>query len=110
MAISSIKSEPAFLFTIITSLKYKFILHLLKDDGLNRSVLLYLFVNFIPLTYLFRRIPVSYCFEEMIRFDVKTLSARGPVSRLIKLGDTIKEFYEKAIQFHGTFHRLKITN
>ena len=34
---------------------YKFVLNLLKEDGLNRSVLVYLFVIFIPL---------SYCFEE----------------------------------------------
>ena len=83
MAIRSIKIEQASLFTIITSLKYKFVLHLLKEDGLNRSVLVYLFVIFIPL---------SYCFEETTRFDVKALFARGPVSRLIKPGDITKEF------------------
>ena len=83
MAISLIKSEQASLFTIITSLKYKFVLHLLKEDGLNRSVLVYLFVIFIPL---------SYCFEETTRFDVKALSARGPVSSLVKPGDITKEF------------------
>ena len=83
MAISSTKSEQASLFTIITSLKYKFVLHLLKEDGLNRSVLVYLFVIFIPL---------SYCFEETTRFDVKALSARGPVSSLVKPGDITKEF------------------
>ena len=37
-----------------------------------------------------------------------------PVSRLIrwyiKPGDLTKEFWEKAIQFHETFHGLKITN
>ena len=83
MAISSIKSEQASLFTIITSLKYKFVLHLLKEDGLNRSVLVYLFVIFIPL---------SYCFEETTRFDVKALFARGPVTQLIKPGDITQEF------------------
>ena len=40
--------------------------------------------------------------------------ASRPVSRLIKWynkpGDITKEFWEKAIQFHGTFHGLKITN
>ena len=40
--------------------------------------------------------------------------ASRPVSRLIKwynkAGDITKEFWEKAIQFHGTFHGLKITN
>ena len=40
--------------------------------------------------------------------------ASRPPSRLIrwynKPGDTTKEFWEKAIQFHGTFHGLKITN
>ena len=83
VAISSIKSEQASLFTIITSLKYKFVLHLLKEDGLNRSVLVYLFVIFIPL---------SYCFEETTRFDVKALFARGPVTQLIKPGDITQEF------------------
>ena len=53
VAISSIKSEQACLFTIITSLKYKFVLHLLKEDMLNRSILVYLFVIFIPLSYCF---------------------------------------------------------
>ena len=80
---SSIKSEQASLFIIITSVKYKFVLHLLKEDGLNRSVLAYLFASFIPL---------RYCFEETTRFDVKALFARGPVSRLIKPGDITKEF------------------
>ena len=83
MAISSIKSELAPFCTKITFLKYKFVLHLLKEDGLNRSVLVYLFVIFIPL---------SYCFEETTRFDVKALVARGPVSSLIKPGDITKEF------------------
>ena len=83
MAISSIKSEQDSLFTKITSLKYIFVLHLLKEDGLNRSVLVCLFVIFIPL---------SYCFEETTRFHVKTLFASGPVSRLIKPSDITKEF------------------
>ena len=58
--------------------------------------------------------PLSYCFEETIGFDVKASFASRPVSRLIrwcnKPSDIIKKFWEKAIQFHGTFHRLKITN
>ena len=41
------------LFTIITSLKCKFVLHLLKEGGLNRSILVDLFVIFIPLSYFF---------------------------------------------------------
>ena len=57
--------------------------------------------------------PLSYCFEETIGFDVKASFASRPVSRLIrsynKSGDKTKEFGEKAIQFHGTFHELKIT-
>ena len=58
---------------------------------------------------------ISYCFEETIEFDVKASFASRPVSRLIrwyiKPGDDItKEFWEKAIQFLGTFHGLKITN
>ena len=33
-----------------------------------------------------------------------------PISPLIKPRDITKEFQQKAIQFHGTFHGLKITN
>ena len=47
-----------------------------------------------------------------IWFDVKNLFASRPVSRVIrwynKPGDITKEFWEKAIQFHGTFQRLKL--
>ena len=32
------------------------------------------------------------------------------MSRLIKPGDTTKGFLEKTIQFHKTFHGLKIRN
>ena len=53
-----------------------------KDDGLNRSVLVYLFVIFMPL---------CYCFEKTTRFDVKALFARDPVSSLIKPGDIAKK-------------------
>ena len=57
---------------------------------------------------------LSYCFKEKIEFDVKVTFASRPVSRLIrwfnKPGDITKEFWEKAFQFHGTFHGLKITN
>ena len=56
--------------------------------------------------------PLSYCFEETIGFEVKASFASRPVSRLIrwynKPGDIIKEFWEETIQFHGTFHGLKI--
>ena len=58
--------------------------------------------------------PLSYCFEETIGFDVKASFASRPLSRLIKWynkpGDKTKEFWEKAIQFQGTFHELKNTN
>ena len=53
---------------------------------------------------------LSYCFEEAIAFDVEPSLARRPVAHLIKPGDVKKEFQEKAIQFHGIFHGLKITN
>ena len=47
-------------------------------------------------------------------FDVKVSFVSLPVSCLIRLynkpGDIAKEFWEKAIQFHGTFRGLKITN
>ena len=55
---------------------------------------------------------LSYCFEETLGFDVKASLASRPVSRLIRLynkpGDITKEFWEKTIQFHRNFHRLKI--
>ena len=58
--------------------------------------------------------PLSYCFEKTIGFDVKASFASCPPSRLIrrynKPGGITKEFWEKAIQFHETFHGLKITN
>ena len=57
-----------------------------KEDGLNWSVLVYLFVIFIPL---------SYCFEETTRFDVKALLTRGPLSRLIKPCDITKKNWGK---------------
>ena len=53
---------------------------------------------------------LRYCFEETIGFDGKALFARPPVLRLIKPGDITSKFQEKVIQFHGTFHGLKITN
>ena len=41
--------------------------------------------------------PLSYCFEETIRFDVKASFASRPESRLIRwyneLGDITKEFW-----------------
>ena len=80
---SSIKSEQATLFTIIISLKYKFVLHLLKEDGRDRSVSVYHFVIFKT---------IRYYFEETIRFGIQASFAKGPVSRLIKLGDKTKEF------------------
>ena len=58
--------------------------------------------------------PLRYCFEETIGLDVKASFPSLPVSCLIrgynKPGDITKEFWEKAIKFHGTFHGLKITN
>ena len=57
---------------------------------------------------------LSYCFQETTEFDVKVSFASRPVSRLIRwynkpVGMT-KKFWEKAIQFHGTFPEFKITN
>ena len=53
-------------------------------------------------------------FKETIGFDVKASFASRPVSRLIrsynKPDKITKEFWEKAIQFDGIFHELKITN
>ena len=57
---------------------------------------------------------LSCCLEEIIGFGVKTSFASCQLSRLIswynKPGDVTKEFWEKVIQFHGTFHGLQITN
>ena len=41
---------------------------------------------------------LNYCFEEILGFYVKASFARRPV------------FQENAIQLHGAFHGLKITN
>ena len=58
--------------------------------------------------------PLRYCFKETIAFDAKASLESRPVLRLIrwynKPGDILKEFWEEAIQFHRTFHGLKITN
>ena len=58
--------------------------------------------------------PLSHFFEETIGFDVTASFTSRSLLRLIrwynKPGDVRKEFWEKAIQFHGTFHGLKITN
>ena len=58
--------------------------------------------------------PLGYCFEETIGFHVKASFASRLVSRLIrwynKPDEITKEFWEKAIQFHGIFQELKITN
>ena len=58
--------------------------------------------------------PLSYCFKETVGFDAKASFGNCPLLRLIrwcnKPGDITKEFWEKAIHFHGIFHGLKITN
>ena len=50
--------------------------------------------------------PLSCCFKETIRLDVKASFASRPLSRLIrwynKPGDIATEFWEKAIQSHST--------
>ena len=76
--------------------------------------------NFIPLwtlnlkPHLVIFKSLSCCFEETIGLDVKASFVSRPMSRLIrwynKPGDITKEFWEKAIPFHKTFHGLKITN
>ena len=51
--------------------------------------------------------PLSYCFKETIRFDVKVLFAGRPVSRLIrwhnKPVDITKEFWKK-----GLFNSMRL--
>ena len=59
-AMSSIKPEQTYLlFTIINSLKYKFVLHLLKEDGRNRSVSVYNDIKTLFNTYYYK-IPVVH--------------------------------------------------
>ena len=57
---------------------------------------------------------IQFVTFKTVGFDVKTSFASRPSLRLIrwynKPGDITKEFWEKAIQLHGTFHELKITN
>ena len=74
---SSIKTEQAsLLFTIISSLKYEFVLHLLKEDGRNRSVSVYNdIINFFN-TYYYK-IPV-YTVEVIISNQTE-LEAEGRV-------------------------------
>ena len=79
-----------------------------KTGPLSSRSAAYLNIQFVIFKLL------SYCFQETTGFDVKASFASRPVSRLIrwynKPGDITKEFWGKAIQFHGTFHGLKITN
>ena len=80
---------------------------ILSSNNLQVESILFRWKQFV----LFK--PLSYCFEETIGFDVKSSFASRPLSRLIrwnnKPDDITKEFWEKAIQFHGNFHVLKIT-
>ena len=73
-AMTSIKPEQAsLLFTIITSLKYKIVLHLLKKDGRNRSLSVYNDIKFFN-TYYYK-IPV-YTIEVVISNQTE-LEAEG---------------------------------
>ena len=47
--------------------------------------------------------PLGYCFEEIIRFDVKGSFASRPVFHLIKTIDITKEFKEKLFISTGLF-------
>ena len=51
--------------------------------------------------------PLSYSFEEAIGFDIKASFARVVYYQIRWYK---KKCLEKAIQFHGTFHGIKITN
>ena len=63
---------------------------------------------------IFKLLSASCFFKKTVGFDIKASFASHPVSLLIKwynkLGDITKEFWEKAIHFHGTFHGLRISN
>ena len=78
------------------SMRYSHVVFILLNTGLQFVILK----------------PLSYCFKETIRFYVKASFASRPLSRLIRWYnrsvDITKEYWEKAIQFHGTFHGLKI--
>ena len=52
--------------------------------------------------------PVSHCFEQTRRSDVKASFARRPVSRLIKPGDITKNFEKKLFSFTGLFSVFRI--
>ena len=69
-AMSSIKPEQAsLLFTIIASLKCKFVLHLLKEDERNRSVSVYNDIIKFFITYYYE-IPV-YTVEVVISNQIE---------------------------------------
>ena len=51
---------------------------------------------------------LSYCFEEIVRFDVKASFASRPVSRLIKQGDIAKEFLKRLFSSTGLFMDWKL--
>ena len=51
--------------------------------------------------------PLSYSFEEAIGFDIKASFARVVYYQIRWYK---KKCLQKAIQFHGTFHGIKITN
>ena len=76
-AVSSIKTEQAsLLFTTITSLKYKLVLHLLKEDGRNRSDSVYNDIIKFFNTYYYK-IPVYTV--EVVTFNQTELEAEGRV-------------------------------
>ena len=66
----------------------------------------YLFVLFSLQFVTFKLL--NHCFEEARGFDVKAPFARRLVSRIIKPGEMTKEFWETAIQLHGTFIDWKL--
>ena len=84
------------------------------------SCIIYFLISFLNVIYCIMLMqflifkPLNYCFKQMIGFDAKAPFASRPLLCLIrwcnKPGDITKEFWEKALQFHGTFHGLKITN
>ena len=98
-------------------MKKSFFVHLSR----KASTFIPIFHKMLFLSYLNKRVqfvifkPLNYSFEKTIGFYVKASLSSRPTSRLIrwynKPGDLTKEFWKKkAIQFHETFHGLKITN
>ena len=99
---SSIKTDQAFLlFTIITSLKYKFVLRLLKEDGCNRSVSVY---NNIMKSFSSYYYEIYVCTVEVVVSNQTELEPEGKVVKQLS-SDSVSEnvFSSSEIFLYLTF-------